>query len=84
MSNNDMNTLWGIRDPSCWFCLAIDENGIPRLFAHGDSEQDARKSAERAVTAYRDRKQEYRDWRQERRVMAPRSAWTFITCPPST
>jgi hypothetical protein len=63
------------RDPTQWFCSAIDENGIPRLWAKGATEEEARKRAELAVTSERERKQSYRQ-------MAPRSEWTFVTYPP--
>src|SRR6516225_600437 len=69
-----MNEVYALatRDPTRWFCSAIDENGIPRLWAKGDSDQEARKRAELAVTDYRDEKQSYRE-------MVPRSEWTFVT-----
>jgi hypothetical protein len=72
-----MNEVYALatRDPTRWFCSAIDENGIPRLWAKGDSDQEARKRAELAVTDYRDEKQSYRE-------MVPRSEWTFVTYPP--
>jgi hypothetical protein len=72
-----MNEVYALaaRDPSQWFCSAIDENGIPRLWAKGASEEEARKLAELAVTGERERKQSYRR-------MVPRSEWTFVTYPP--
>jgi hypothetical protein len=71
---NEVHAL-ATRDPSQWFCSAIDENGAPRLWAKGDTEQEARKHAELAVTDWRDRKPSYRE-------MVPRSEWTFVTYPP--
>jgi hypothetical protein len=52
---NEVHAL-AARDPQLWFCSAIDENGIPRLWAKGDTEEEARKSAELAVTRYRNSK----------------------------
>ena len=71
---NDAYAL-AARDPARWFCSAIDENGIPRLWAKGDNESEAKNRAELAVTEERERKQAYRE-------MAPRSEWTFVTYPP--
>jgi hypothetical protein len=72
-----MNAVYAhmVRDPSRWLCQAIDEIGIPRLWAKGASEAEARKRAELAVTARRERM-------QARREMAPRSEWTFVLYPP--
>jgi len=63
------------RDPKLWFCSAIDETGILRLWAKGGTEAEARKKAELAVTGNRESKQHIRD-------MEPRPSWTFITYPP--
>ena len=72
-----MNEVYALaaRDPTRWFCSAVDENGTPRLWAKGDTEGQARKRAELEVTAERARKQEYRE-------MAPRADWTFVVYPP--
>jgi hypothetical protein len=69
-----MNEVYALaaRDPKRWFCSAIDENGTPRLWAKGASEEEVRKKAELAVTGRRDRMQDFRE-------MAPRSDWTFVT-----
>ena len=71
---NEVHAL-AARDPAQWFCSAIDENGIPRLWAKGASEEEVRKRAELAVTGERERKQSYRR-------VASRSEWTFVTYPP--
>ena len=63
------------RDPSQWFCSAVDENGTPRLWAKGSTEQEAHKRAELAVTDYRESKQSYRQMKQ-------RADWSFVTYPP--
>jgi aspartyl-tRNA synthetase len=63
------------RDKARWFCAASDEDYIPRVHAHGDSEQEARQRAEQAAAKYRDAKAEYR-------VMAPLAEWTFKTYAP--
>jgi hypothetical protein len=64
-----------VRDPKQWLCSAIDENGIPRLWAKGATEQEARKTVELEVTKYRDRKQAHRE-------MVPRASWRFDIYPP--
>jgi len=63
------------RDPSKWFCSAIDENDVPRLWAKGETEEEALKKAKLAVTQRREQKQAYRE-------MTPRANWSFVTYPP--
>jgi hypothetical protein len=63
------------RDPARWFCAAFDETEMPRVWARGNTEAEARKRAELAATEYRDRKQSHR-------VMVPRWEWTFVVYPP--
>ncbi len=63
------------RDPRRWFVSALDEHGIPRLYAHGDTEEEAMKKAQLAVTQYRASKQSFRQ-------MEPRTEWTFHPYPP--
>ena len=57
-----------VRDPALWLCSAVDPDGIPRVWAKGDSEQEAREMAEREAGQYRESK--------------PLSAWSFSTYPP--
>ena len=71
---NEVHTLLR-RDPAQWFCSAVDETGTARLWAKGDSEQEARQRAELAVTKRRENQQEHRN-------VVPRGDWTFVTYPP--
>ena len=57
-----------VRDPALWLCSAVDPDGILRVWAKGDSEQEAREIAEREAVQYRESK--------------PLSAWSFSTYPP--
>jgi hypothetical protein len=71
---NEVHAL-AARDPKRWFVSALDENGIPRVYAHGNTEQEAMTRAQLAVTQYRDSKQSLRE-------MKPRTEWTFHPYPP--
>lgn len=63
------------RDPKRWFCLGIDEHGMPRVFGRGDTEAEAAANAREGAEGYITEKAAIR-------VMAPVSDWTFITYAP--
>jgi hypothetical protein len=63
------------QNPKLWFVSAIDEIGTPRVWAFGDTEAEALKKAQLAATDYREKK-------QARREMVPRTEWTFHPYPP--
>ncbi len=63
------------RDPKRWFVSALDEHGIPRVYARGDTQREALKKAQLAATEYRASKQKFRQ-------VAGRTDWTFHPYPP--
>ena len=71
---NEVRAL-AARDPKRWFVSALDKHGIPRLYAHGDTEDEAMKKAQLAVMQYRESEQSFRQ-------MKPHTDWTFHPYPP--
>ena len=71
---NEVRAL-AARDPKRWFVSALDKHGIPRLYAHGDTKDEAMKKAQLAVMQYRESEQSFRQ-------MKPRTDWTFHPYPP--
>ncbi len=61
------------RDPKCWFVSALDEHGVLRAQAEGDTEQEAFEKAQRAALEYRASTQY---------DIAPLSDWRFPSYPP--
>ena len=49
-----------LRPVKRWFVSARDEHGIPRVYAHGDTEEEVLKKAQLAATEYRASKQDFR------------------------
>jgi hypothetical protein len=62
-----------VRDPNLWFVSALDENGVLRAQAEGETEEEALQKAHRAASEYRTSTQY---------DIAPLSDWRFPSYPP--
>jgi hypothetical protein len=63
------------RDPTLWFCSGLDENGMPRVYGLGDTQDEAEANARLSADGYFAEKAEFR-------VRAPLSDWRFISYAP--